>query len=384
MTPSSKNNSFTAEDIERYHSGKMPAAEMHALEKAALDDPFLADALEGYQYASTPANDLQKLGARLEERVRKKKSAPVVFFRKSWMKAAVVLLVVAGGGWLAYQAFEANDHSLATAQKKEVHAMPVPAPSNDSIRSTDVTVTKPPQKRRAGHETPKEIQAGNSVAAKNNASEKKGQAGTSLVASSGELVFKEESATNTSKDSAVTRNDAYGKNKGSLDAANNKNAAQANASVDQANNAPFATAPAANARRQASRTPDTLRNVDVVLKENPRPVTEVVLGKGRRKEAEEKGRLPRVIIDTLEPAEGYVHFDDYVANNLKTPEELQIKPVSGEIQLSFDVNQAGEPVNIQVVKSLCDKCDDEAVRLLKEGPKWKKKKNKKGKLTIHF
>jgi hypothetical protein len=37
-----------------------------------------------------------------------------------------------------------------------------------------------------------------------------------------------------------------------------------------------------------------------------------------------------------------------------------------------------------VVKSLCNKCDEEAIRLLKEGPKWKKKKNKKGSVTIRF
>ena len=34
-------------DIERYLRGEMTAAEMHALEKEALADPFLADALDG-------------------------------------------------------------------------------------------------------------------------------------------------------------------------------------------------------------------------------------------------------------------------------------------------------------------------------------------------
>jgi hypothetical protein len=48
------------------------------------------------------------------------------------------------------------------------------------------------------------------------------------------------------------------------------------------------------------------------------------------------------------------------------------------------VNDVGEPVNIKVEKSLCAQCDDEAIRLLKQGPKWKKKKNKKGKVTIRF
>ena len=45
----SQDHKYTAADFERYHSGKMSAGEMHALEKAAMEDPFLADALEGGQ-----------------------------------------------------------------------------------------------------------------------------------------------------------------------------------------------------------------------------------------------------------------------------------------------------------------------------------------------
>jgi hypothetical protein len=40
---------YTAADIEKYWKGTLSAAEMHAMEKAAMDDPFLADALEGYK-----------------------------------------------------------------------------------------------------------------------------------------------------------------------------------------------------------------------------------------------------------------------------------------------------------------------------------------------
>jgi hypothetical protein len=40
-------------DIERYISGKMSSAERHALEKRALSDPFLADALEGAESISS-------------------------------------------------------------------------------------------------------------------------------------------------------------------------------------------------------------------------------------------------------------------------------------------------------------------------------------------
>ena len=36
-------------DIEKYLRGELSPAEMHALEKEALKDPFLAEALEGVE-----------------------------------------------------------------------------------------------------------------------------------------------------------------------------------------------------------------------------------------------------------------------------------------------------------------------------------------------
>jgi hypothetical protein len=48
MSSDNKNINYTAGDIELYLAGDLPAREMHAMEKAALDDPFLAEAMEGY------------------------------------------------------------------------------------------------------------------------------------------------------------------------------------------------------------------------------------------------------------------------------------------------------------------------------------------------
>jgi hypothetical protein len=127
---------------------------------------------------------------------------------------------------------------------------------------------------------------------------------------------------------------------------------------------------------------DSVKHMSIVLQRLPNDSTkEVVLNSGRLKSV---AKYPKVVIDTLEPAEGYVVFDDYVINNLKVPDEFKTKPLSGDVQLSFDVDANGQPVNITVVKSLCQTCDAEAIRLLKEGPKWKKKNNKKGKVTFRF
>jgi TonB family protein len=51
-----------------------------------------------------------------------------------------------------------------------------------------------------------------------------------------------------------------------------------------------------------------------------------------------------------------------------------LKTPRSDVELSFDIDKTGQPINIKVTRSSqCKECDDEAIRLLKEGPKWKRK-----------
>jgi len=87
------------------------------------------------------------------------------------------------------------------------------------------------------------------------------------------------------------------------------------------------------------------------------------------------------------PADGWENYDTYLSNNLVMPEEYRNKPSStaAAVEVSFEVDAKGEPVNIRVEKSRCDKCDKEAIRLVKEGPKWKRAaRNGRTTVTIPF
>jgi hypothetical protein len=60
--------------IRKYLSGELDARAMHLLERRAQDDPFLMDALEGYENTkSDSVVPLSELSARLHNRVEKKK-----------------------------------------------------------------------------------------------------------------------------------------------------------------------------------------------------------------------------------------------------------------------------------------------------------------------
>ncbi|WP_315816284.1 hypothetical protein [Paraflavitalea speifideaquila] len=106
---------YSAADIQRYLEGKMLPAEMHALEQAALEDPFLADAIEGMQQtlaqhdASLVDTHLQQLGEQLQERVHKNDSKPARVIAFAWWKAAAAAIIVITGSIWAYNAFQQSN-----------------------------------------------------------------------------------------------------------------------------------------------------------------------------------------------------------------------------------------------------------------------------------
>ena len=95
-----------------------------------------------------------------------------------------------------------------------------------------------------------------------------------------------------------------------------------------------------------------------------------------------RARSKTMTFEEPEPEDGWTAYNSYVLNNLNMPEKIDKKKSEGggenTVEISFEVNKFGDPVKIKVEKSLCDKCDKEAIRLIKEGPKWKRK-GKKGK-----
>lgn len=86
--------------IQQYLEGKLDPEVMHQLEKQALDDPFLSDALEGYATHTDPAADLSILQRQLHERIvhlqENKKVFDLSWQRLSVAAAAAVMFVSAG------------------------------------------------------------------------------------------------------------------------------------------------------------------------------------------------------------------------------------------------------------------------------------------------
>jgi hypothetical protein len=116
-------NLFSAKDIQRYLKGELSPGEMHAIEKAALDDPFLADAIDGMEEtmnthggAVIDAN-LENIQQQVQNRVATKNSARIIAFR--WWYAAAAVVVISGAIWL-YEGSsnEPAKSSIAQSTKK--------------------------------------------------------------------------------------------------------------------------------------------------------------------------------------------------------------------------------------------------------------------------
>ena len=111
MAESSTHINYTFEDIQRYVQGKMSATEMHALEKAALQDPFLSDAIEGYREVPSPLaqQHLNEINAALQ---KEKQDSKIIPLKKNnqWFRIAAVIILLAGVGVIGAYFFKKSNN----------------------------------------------------------------------------------------------------------------------------------------------------------------------------------------------------------------------------------------------------------------------------------
>ena len=463
---SQKNNDiiYSAADIEKYHKGMLSAKEMHALEKAALDDPFLADSLEGYAASGVNASaDIAELKNRLTKRVEEEenKVVPIVSVKKtsfSWWKVAAMIVLIAGAGILIYQLSftnkkdsivqtdsnkkaekdetsdsdkaaspvflkpDTNTSSLAADQQKtgaiksELSAQDSTAPSKETadtktdglINDKEVAIHAP-----AVSSAPTAIEAekkeevaltDDSYKKRAIAAKKEDFKARNLNISSDSISGAAEQKVNTVTPGIMLEKNAKAR---SYRALNQTNVFRGRVTDVQNNALPFSNitntedniGTYSDAKGYFVLTsPDSVLNVqvsslgfetnkvqlqrnvpsnNVSLQEDLSGLSEVVISNKKV-----NSKIPRNSIlksREPEPADGWDDYDLYLANNLKTPDKQA--DIKGEVELLFEVDKNGTPFNITIQKSLCESCDKEAIRLVKEGPKWKRKA-KKEKATV--
>ena len=474
---------FSAADIEKYHKGLLSAQEKHDLEKAALDDPFLADALEGYAFAGiNVSGDLADLKKRLGGRTESAKLVPIkggLSNLSPFMRAAAIILILASAGLLVYQfAFNKKESGLAETRSTATVKEEVRAAGNDTVRNIPADTRQETDLAGSGKGT--KDKPGETVAAptgltgkdeketatlKDIATEKTDEAvavtsdvkslpageapatgipvkpvtATTVPAgAAGKVADKEytreetktraavakkretdnelarkravqqpddsrnnrDLTTNRQADDQYSRNQATNTFRGRVTDASNVGLPFANVTNTQDNVGTYTDA----SGNFVLTSTDSVLNVQirslgydnsniqlrnnvsankVVMQEDRNNLSEVVLSNKKPNATARSNNSNRKLIEP-EPADGWEKYDSYLANNLNTPDDFkQQKTNAGNsVELSFEVDKTGEPVNIRIEKSLCSSCDKEAIRLIKEGPKWKRNASKKGRTTV--
>lgn len=342
-------NRFNHILLQQYLNGELDKKGMHELEKQALDDPFLADALDGYAKTPVPvAKELSLLQAQLAERIadqQERKSILSFSWQRLSVAAAACLLFVLSTVLLLMKTNK--DQEQLASQPKEVEASLTPPDSilksdNDTLASTgqqpnaEINAIVDPESLDTGPKPNRNRVVRQAAIAGGNQSEQ----GEVFEASSARLA--EANDTFPKKEAFLAKSDS--------DTLSNL----AKARTDQA--------------RQVLQTPVSVQKL------NNYSLSEVEL-KGFN-----AGKA-KLLNASYYPKGGWAEFDRYLKTNLNL-QSRRIK--AGTVILNFTVSAEGKPSNITVEKGLNRASNREAIRVLRSGPEWEVAKDSTARVTIQF
>ncbi|MBC7867159.1 MAG: carboxypeptidase-like regulatory domain-containing protein [Gloeobacteraceae cyanobacterium ES-bin-316] len=420
------NRQWGVEDFERYHAGNMPDAEMHALEKAALDDPFLEDALEGYTLAKTPVADVAALREKLSP---KKEKATLIWYKQKtttgFLKIAAIFLVFAGLTWLLYPAKEKQQPEIAVLPKI-TEAAPSAVKSDGEADSASASSPGPAS---ISANQPSEISSYKMPPAQTEKEQIEDKLATLKNTPKDDLVLRNELAVQERQMAEVPLQDKdvskplSGKAAGVQTSPGNLiqgrvvdlqgapvpfaniQASPGNTNVAADSNGYFAfnnnkqsnlsvSVNAAGFETAKVALNSNVTDNKIVMKQSEEALSEVVVtGLGSSRKRSVSGSVTTIKskelnsnnILTLKNATPVDGWKSFTAAIKELTQDRQASDTTGSVSLSFDLDKSGIAENIVVTKSLSASCDAQAIRLLQNAPTLKKiTKKKKAEAIVRF
>ena len=369
--------------FKKWISGTVTWEEEKKLRIKAEKDPFLADALEGYDAfpSSNHAETLANLQQRIQQPQKKKKT--VLYLRRA-IAASVILAASASLFWWTQDQAAMSTLSEKSVPRLEKTIQPtmnnmeaednIVAIASDNQEMPTATVL-PPEQQAVVSDPPKQADVSTP-----STTSPAGRAITPSASVASEKRKTSRSRTTTTAPSPtsdpIVAAPAYTPSP----------SATAKKQEDMDGAAPVASIPVETATRvvmeeEAINQPATesivlseqapeIARVDAPIKEEPSydtakraRTTASVFSESQDRIAGSASPVPPAI-DILEI------FQQYVSKNIHYPEAARKANIKGVVQLKFKIKSDGTPKNIKVVKGLGFGCDEEAIRLLKEGPNW--------------
>lgn len=410
MKEGKKYGEFTAADALRYHSGQMTVQEMHQLELAALDDPFLSDALDGYRHDPDAVKSLEQLRNQIPQKQESKLKPVVPIKRKKsnmLFRIAAILLVLAIPGYFLLKKKQSESKEVLAIEMKDLPLIRSIPDGSSLTDSADLAINEPnPEYNKTLNPTQQPSKNITNTNAGMPLDDIPSNAQTEVVSEQKETEkmeapiavrpYEKDQITNQNDKQLVITGKVTDRRGQAIPGAiisNQNNFAQTDASgnfrIPVKDSADFLVSATGYESKNLS---NKERKETIVLEQDQQQLSEVVVTSADSRKVTKKsksaastninaGDLER---DQSIPAEGWASFQQYISRNKKQPQNKLLVPQFGAVVLQFKVNAKGRPEKIKVISSTCKSCEDEAKRLLREGPNWTYLNGKKTSWSIIF
>lgn len=385
--------------ITRYHNGELDGKAMQQLEERALEDPFLAEAMEGFGEFSIDKDDIIDLNERLNERIKIKQIKPATDFRNWYFAASIIILI----GFISIYLNLPEENNVLnevplTAKTKDLEKeSPSEKLTYDTISSTEVII----------EESPVVVSLAKPETDANE-----------ILASSDQVILEPAKITMLTADSAGKENLIASYSRKSIQdfTANNLTTASRNLMTVGKNNIvkgkvldfddkePLTGASVLNTSTGIATTTDfngefqlvaepaeklSIHNLGYLKKESEIEASDkdslkfylkrdnaslsevAVIGYGSVSKKQNAG-----------PKDGWLAFKEYLHEN----NELETNE-TGTVVVEFVINSTGEISDLRILKSLSKLADARAIYLIRNYPSWQGASDgsaNKAKVTIRF
>ncbi len=110
-------------------------------------------------------------------------------------------------------------------------------------------------------------------------------------------------------------------------------------------------------------------NLDIEMTEDM-VIEEVVQTVEEDVEEEDTDEIFIIVEESPQPIGGMAAFYQYVNDNIQYPRQAQTMRIEGRVFVQFVVNKDGNLTDIEVIRGIGGGCDEEAVRVLENAPRW--------------
>ncbi|MBA4139821.1 MAG: hypothetical protein H0X70_04845 [Segetibacter sp.] len=356
---------YTIDDIQRYLQHKMSAKEMHGFEKAMMEDPFLADAMEGYRSSNNllAQHHLEEIKKQITANKQPAKVVHLSSHKTGWWKIAAIIFIIVTGAAISYMLLNSsvkNENSASQIAQTKPEEIPV---IKDSIEPAANTFDN------------EKAPGGKAVTYRKSASpiirkDPKSRSAAIIDAQSKHDTARLAMTEKMDERTLITNNETASANTALMpEARRSATLSASTANQELKGTTAQSTAPV---KSEASAK-------KITSKKDSNSLDEVVGNDyGTKRQRDVAGSV--TTIENKEqsaavPEGGWKNFDDYVKQEIQSFKDSTNVAYNKTITLEFLINEEGRPTDIQIKQEADKAIADKAIQILKNGPGWKRNRN---------